>query len=162
MCEFSIVHPLVLSSFHHRRRRLRLRPRKLFAPAATLGWCEDKRNAADVWSPTTTEGEKIYRATARQTSPTFFLILQRNGKVVAAVKRNTVFRAAASCCYCTGSKVRLQAKEEQQQMLFSRFQLRETHSRLSHTADVVQMADLIQNAFSIVFRVSVFLPSEHT
>lgn len=76
--------------------------------------------------------------------------------------QHRVFRAAASCCCCRGSKVRLQAKEEQQQMLFSRFQLRETHSKLSHTVDVVQMADLLQNAFSIIFRVFVFLPSEHT
>lgn len=47
-------------------------------------------------------------------------------------------------------------------MLFSRFQLRETHSKLSHTVDVVQMAELLQNAFSIIFCVFVFLPSEHT
>lgn len=132
-------------------------PRKLFAPAATLGWCEDKRNDAGVRSQTTTEDEKIYSATARQTGPTFFFfILQRNGKDVA-VKPNTESSALLPAVVAArGRRSDCKLKRSSSRCYFPGFQPRETHPKLSHTVDVVQMADLLQDAFSIIFRVFVF------
>lgn len=87
----------------------------------------------------------------RRVRPFFFFTLQRNGKDVA-VKPNTessallpAVVAARGRCYFPG------------------FRLRGTHSKLSHTVGVAQMADLLQNALSIIFRVScVFTERAHT
>lgn len=70
--------------------------------------------------------KKKYRVLARQMSGPFFS-LQRNRKVVAAVELNKESSSLLlACCCCIGWKVRLQAKQHQQQMLFCRFQPRET------------------------------------
>lgn len=94
----------------------------------------------------------------------FFFILQRNGKDVA-VKPNTESSALLPAVVAAGGRRSdCKLKRSSSRCYFPGFQLRETHSKLSHTVDVVQMADLHQNAFSIIFCVffCVFTERAHT
>lgn len=99
----------------------------------------------------------------RRVQPFFFFTLQRNGKDVA-VKPNTESSALLPAVVAArGRRSDCKLKRSSSRCYFPGFRLRGTHSKLSHAVGVAQMADLLQNALSIIFRVScVFTERAHT
>lgn len=100
----------------------------------------------------------------RRVQPFFFFYPAKKRKSCSCCQtQHRVFRAAASCCCCRGSKVRLQAKEEQQQMLFSRFPAErnafQTKSHRRRRANGGPASERILNHFP---RFCVFTERAHT